>query len=233
MSASTDRSIRSSAAAPLDIAALNAEFSALAFDRRIARLYELFREDEVLYTSSFGTKSVVLLHLIARFRPTQPVYFLNTTYHFPETLAYRDQLAETFGLNVRDILPDPERNRLTRETEMWASQPGRCCHYNKVLPLKPFRATHRIWISGVMQWQTANRASLDIFDPQDDGIIKFHPLIDISEGDYRYYRDRHKLSPHPLEAHGFGSIGCTHCTVRGDGRNGRWGGEKDECGLHL
>lgn len=226
------QSLRSTTPRP-SLEVLNREFAPLSFEERLRRLYAYFPEQEVLMTSSFGTKSALLLYFIHRVRPTQAVYFLNTTYHFPETLQYKATLAEQLQLKVVDILPDAERNRLTRETQLWASQPERCCHYNKVLPLRAVKEKHQVWISGVMSYQTGSRADLQLFEEK-DGIIKFHPLIDMQEAEFLYYSGLYRLPAHPLEALGYGSIGCTHCTTKGQGREGRWPGkQKDECGLHV
>ena len=89
---------------------LNDQFESINFEDRIRQLYRYFDESEVLYTSSFGTKSVFLLYLISKLRPTQKVHFINTTYHFPETIAYRDELAARLGLNIVEVRPSPVEN---------------------------------------------------------------------------------------------------------------------------
>ena len=214
------------------VSELNAIFTPLGFRERIARLYDYFPEAEVLYTSSFGTKSVFLLHLVSQIRPTQPVHFINTTYHFPETLAYRDQIGEQFGLRIVDVLPEPAQNAITTEEHWWEEHPRMCCSINKVVPLEPIVDQHTVWISGLMSYQTDFRSHLRVFEQQGD-ILKFHPLIDINEGELLYHLDYHKLPQHPLKAKGYGSIGCTHCTKPGQGRSGRWTGTtQKECGLH-
>ena len=216
-----------------DIEALNAEFADLTFEERFERIYELFPVNEVLFTSSFGTKSVVMLTFVSNANKRQKVHMLNTGYHFPETLAYKDTLSRVTGLEVVEIHPDPERHKMTRETEMWDAQPSRCCHYNKVLPLRNVKEQHTVWMSGVHSYQTMNRAAMRIFE-EVDGLIHFHPLIDITEGEFLYYLEKDQLPRHPLEAQGYGSIGCHHCTRPGQGRAGRWAGkDKDECGLHT
>jgi len=125
-----------------DIEALNAEFEPLDFQERISRLYEYFPVEDVLFTSSFGTKSVVMLTLVSRGNAAQKVHMLNTGYHFPETLAYKDTLASVTGLEVVEIHPDTTRHQQTVDTEMWENQPARCCHYNKVMPLKAVKDEH-------------------------------------------------------------------------------------------
>lgn len=216
----------------LSIDLLNDIFTPLPFEDRLRLLYKYFSEEEVLYTSSFGTKSVFLLHLVHKIRPTQTVHFIDTTYHFPETLAYKEKLNKAFGLNVVEVRPDPVQNTLTREEQWWREHPRMCCSINKVVPLEPIKARHKVWISGLMSYQTDFRSRLRIFEKQGD-IIKFHPLIDIDEGEFLYYLSYHKLPRHPLEGKGYGSIGCRHCTKKGQGRSGRWQGtQQSECGLH-
>lgn len=224
---------RRTTAVTLDLEALNAEFVRLDFGDRIKKLYTYFPVEEVLFTSSFGTKSVVMLTLVSRANQQQKVHMLNTGYHFPETLAYKDTLEQLTGLEVVEIHPDPERHRLSAENQMWDHQPGRCCHYNKVMPLRAVKAEHTVWMSGVHSYQTMNRAAMEIFE-EVDGLVHFHPLIDITEGEFLYLLEKDKLPRHPLEAKGYGSIGCHHCTRPGQGRAGRWAGkDKDECGLHV
>ncbi len=216
----------------LSLNELNAIFAPLSYKDRIKTLYEYFAEEDVLYTSSFGTKSAFLLHLISQIRPSQPVHFIDTTYHFQETLGYKKELIERFNLKVVDVLPNEAQNKMTTDEEWWKEHPRMCCTINKIAPLEPIVAKHQVWISGLMSYQTDFRARLRVFEQQGD-IIKFHPLIDIEEGEFLYQKGVNKLPDHPLQAEGFGSIGCLHCTKKGQGRAGRWTGTgKTECGLH-
>ena len=217
---------------PLSVEELNAIFTPLSFKERIARLYQFFDKKEVLFTSSFGTKSVFLLHLVSQIEPGQKVHFIDTTYHFKETLKYKRQLTKLLKLDLVDILPREAENKITREDQWWIDHPKMCCSINKVVPLEPIVARHSVWISGLMAKQTEFRSHLRVFEQQGD-ILKFHPLIDIDEGEILYHKSFYKLPDHPLEKKGYGSIGCTHCTVKGEGRSGRWKGKnKTECGLH-
>lgn len=221
-----------SAKVALTLNELNEKFTPLDYKERLQLLYQVFNEDEVLLTSSFGTTSVLLLHAVSQIQPTQPVHFIDTTYHFPETQAYKLALAEQLNLSVVNVFPDEAQNAATREGQWWIDKKDDCCNVNKVLPLAPIKASHKVWISGLMGYQTGFRQGLRVFEEQ-DGILKFHPLIDIQEGDFLYYQSLYHLPSHPLEALGFGSVGCTHCTVAGAGRSGRWAdSEKTECGLH-
>ncbi len=211
---------------------LNLLFDPLSYERRLKFLYRFFKPEEVLVTSSFGTRSVFLLHLLSKIRPDQPIHFIDTTYHFPETIAYKKELTQRLGLQVIDVYPAEVENRLTREEAWWKYHPRMCCQINKVAPLEPIKGRHKVWISGLMNWQTEFRSRLQVFEQQGD-IMKFHPLIDLNEGEWRYQVGFHKLPAHPLEALGYGSVGCTHCTEKGDGRSGRWSATgQTECGLH-
>jgi len=216
----------------LSVDELNEIFTPLSYRERIEKLYDFFESEEVLYTSSFGTKSAFLLHLISQIRPSQKVHFINTTYHFKETLDYKDHLAKVLDLEVIDVLPGEKENRLTFDEKWWIDHPKMCCSINKVVPLDPIVAQHKVWISGLMSYQTNFRSRLRVFEQQGD-IIKFHPIVDIEEGEFLYQFGFNKLPEHPLKSSGYGSIGCVHCTKKGEGREGRWAGkDKTECGLH-
>ncbi len=216
----------------LTIDELNAIFTPLSFQERLAKLYDYFPEKEVLLTSSFGTKSIFLLHLISRLRPQHRIYFIDTTYHFSETIRYKEEVSKLLDLNVIDVKPKEKENAITREDKWWIEHPKMCCTINKVAPLDPIVSQHKVWISGLMAYQTPFRAHLRVFEKQGD-ILKFHPLVDIDEGEFLYHLSYHKLPRHPLEEAGYGSIGCTHCTTKGTGRSGRWkDSNKTECGLH-
>ena len=211
---------------------LNEVFASLAPMERIHLLYAYFEESEVLVTSSFGTKSVYLLYLLHQMRPSQKIYFIDTTYHFPETLAYKDELISRFGLRVEDVLPNEAENKVTCEEAWWKDHPRMCCAVNKIVPLEPIKARHQVWISGLMAYQTPFRANLRIFEQQGD-ILKFHPLIDMDEQTFTAELERLQLPNHPLEEQGYGSVGCIHCTAPGRGRSGRWKATgQTECGLH-
>lgn len=216
-----------------DIAALNDRYRSLSPEARIARLYEDFDEDRVMLTSSFAATSAFLLHMFSRARPSQPVHFIDTGYHFPETLAYKADLIRRYGLKVLDVRAEAWRHEFTARDETWKKDPDFCCSINKVEPLEAVRRHFDVWASGLMRWQTEHRATLDIFEIR-GSIIKFYPLIDVSREERDAYIRRHRLPFHPLVDRGYASIGCTHCTAPGQDRSGRWNNSpKTECGLHL
>jgi phosphoadenosine phosphosulfate reductase len=215
----------------MNLESLNEKYRSLSPEDRVRELYGDF--DRVLFTSSFGTSSVILLHLFKTVRPEQAVYFLDTTYHFAETLQYKEQLTELLQLEVIDLKPEDWKNKFTREDQLWSKDPDLCCSINKVEPLDRIKPDFEIWVSGLMQSQNSYRKKLNVFERKED-IIKFYPIIDMDEVASKNYLSKFHLPPHPLVAHGFASVGCIHCTVKGRGREGRWvNRSKTECGLHL
>lgn len=212
---------------------LNEQYRKLDVYKRVEQLYKDFSADDIMLTSSFAATSAFLLKVFSDINSDQKIYFIDTGYHFEETLIYKDYLTKLYSLNVVDIKAEESRHQLTLETEMWKSQPNRCCHYNKVEPLQFIKRDYKIWVSGLMKWQSDFRNSLDIFEPKEE-IVKFYPLLDIDfEGRDEFIREHH-LPFHPLKSKGYSSIGCSHCTVPGENRTGRWNNNpKTECGLHL
>lgn len=214
-----------------DLDALNTRYAPLSPEARVAALFGDF--EKVLFTSSFGTTAAMLLHLFHRVRPELPVYFLDTTYHFAETLAYKTTLTELLQLHVIDVLPEDWKNKFTQEDHTWHKDPDLCCSINKVEPLERIRGDFDVWVSGLIGTQNKYRETLPVFEAR-NGIIKFYPLIDQQESIVRTYMQTHNLPEHPLLAAGFNSVGCYHCTTKGKGRAGRWSNKsKSECGLHL
>ena len=115
---------------------LNRVYRPLSFAERIRRVYEDFPPDRIMVTSSFAATSAYFLHIISTIRPEQPVHFIDTGYHFADTLKYRDYLVEKFGLQVIDVTPDPDHHQVSQENRMWETDPDLCCQVNKVNPLE-------------------------------------------------------------------------------------------------
>jgi phosphoadenosine phosphosulfate reductase len=186
-----------------------------------------------MVTSSFAATSAYFLHIISRIRPEQIIFFINTGFHFPETLLYRDYLIGLYHLKVEDLKADDYQHQYSEKEKLYETDPDFCCTINKINPLEAIKPNYDIWVSSLMNWQTDHRSGLDIFEER-RGIIKFNPMIDVSREERDAYILEHRLPFHPLVAEGYSSIGCTHCTVKGEGRCGRWMGKpKTECGLHL
>ncbi len=213
-----------------DKAKINRSLSSKLVDARVAQVFNTF--EKVLVTSSFGTTSSVLLHILSRVKPGYPVYFIDTGYHFEETLAYKEKLTELLDLNVIDLNPDPSKHRATKEKKLWLNNPDRCCHINKVEPLQNVKDNFLIWMSGVIGYQNRYRSNLNIISEQTE-MLRCYPLIDWNKSMVEEYMETYGLPVNPLAEKGYASIGCTHCTMPGKGRNGRWTDSgKTECGLH-
>jgi len=216
-----------------EIKALNKKYKSLSVTQRIAELYKDFKQEDVMLTSSFATTSAFLLKLVSDVNKTQKVYFIDTGYHFEDTLKYKEALTEKYGLNVASISALKEEHEFTTKDETWRKNPDFCCSINKVKPLDIIKNQYKVWVSGLMKWQSDHRATLDIFELRGD-ILKFYPLLDVTKEERDAYIEEHQLPFHPLVAKGYHSIGCKHCTVPGEDRSGRWNNNpKTECGLHL
>jgi phosphoadenosine phosphosulfate reductase len=188
--------------------------------------------------SSFGSESVVLLHLISQIDPSVPVIFLNTGKLFGETLRYRDRLQDKLGLtDIRSIRPHPDDERaLDPEGTLWSRDPDSCCNFRKVLPLRRAIAGFEAEITGRKRFQTLARTGMPALELNGSRFV-VNPLWSWTLEDLRDHILAHDLPRHPLVEDGFLSIGCMPCTQRvkdgEDYRSGRWAGQdKDECGIH-
>ncbi|MEY4160531.1 MAG: hypothetical protein RLZZ136_1152 [Pseudomonadota bacterium] len=198
---------------------------------------------DIALVSSFGAESAVLLHVVAMADPSVPVLFIDTGKHFPETLAYRDQLVAHLGLtNLKIISPEPALIAARDESGLrWSYDPDGCCEIRKVQPLARVLTGYDATITGRKGFQSATRAGLPRFeiDRSDaHGRLKINPLADWSQAAIDTYFAAHGLPAHPLVAEGYPSIGCSPCTSKvapgEDPRSGRWKGwDKTECGIHV
>ena len=216
-----------------EIKALNKKYKPLSIEERIKELYKDFDVTEVMLTSSFAATSAFLLKLFSDVNKKQKVFFIDTGYHFDETLNYKKELTKKYGLNVKSISAIKEEHEFTTKDETWRKNPDFCCSINKVRPLETIKKNYSVWVSGLMEWQSDHRSSLNIFEERGE-ILKFYPLLDVTKEERDKFIEEHQLPFHPLVAKGYNSIGCTHCTVPGEDRSGRWNNNpKTECGLHL
>jgi len=222
-----------------DLDHLNQEFETCSPQDILAWSWAHFQPD-IAASSSFQTQSVPLLHMIAQVCPAMPVFFLDTGYHFPETLAFRDALQTWFGLDVQNIYSDPEsKQHLENQVEpLYLRDPDLCCRIHKVEPMKRAMAGLAAWVTGVRRDQTAQRKSRRVIERREDGLVRIHPMLNWTQRDMWAYVDRYNLPVHPLFSQGYTSIGCAPCTRpvydNEDERAGRWSGsDKTECGLHA
>jgi phosphoadenosine phosphosulfate reductase len=231
--------------------ALNARFATASPQAILTWAWETFGPEEVAASSSFQTQSVPLLHIIAQTRPQMPVLFIDTGFHFPETLAFRDRLQARWDLNIHVVRPAISKGELFRKygEGLYRHDPDLCCYINKVRPMQEALKSFRAWIAGVRRDQTKNRQGLEVVIRQTSDLLKIHPLLNWTEEQIAAYREAHELPVHPLYYQGYPSVGCAPCTRPvfsatatadggddNDARAGRWAGsdkEKTECGLHL
>lgn len=225
--------------ADLNITQLNDRFETLPAEAVLAWAWETFGPEAVA-SSSFQTQSLPLLHLIGRVCSPMPVLFVDTGFHFPETLAFRDELQARYGLNIVTVRPLVDQSEQVRRygAGLYHHDPDLCCYINKVEPMQWALKGMKAWISGVRRDQTDHRRTLRVLEPQPDGLLKIHPLLNWTGRQVWAYIHAHDLPTHPLLAQGYLSIGCAPCTrpvMDGeDERSGRWAGtDKAECGLHL
>jgi phosphoadenosine phosphosulfate reductase len=191
-------------------------------------------------TSSFQSHSLVLLHMLSRVDKSIPIYFINTGFHFAETVKFRDQIADQFGLNIIDVKSDVPKF-MQRDPDgrlLFTSDPDHCCYLNKTQPMDAILMAKDIWINGVRADQSAVRAAMKIEQPAKHGCTRFHPMLDWNSKMIWQYQKEYNLPKHPLEEKGFVSIGCEPCTRKLDPemqeREARWFGmNKIECGLHT
>jgi phosphoadenosine phosphosulfate reductase len=195
---------------------------------------------QIAVSSSFQTQSVPLLHMVSRIDPEMLIFFLDTGFHFWETLIFREQLQRELGLRIQNLYVDRQwKNFLDRfGRNLYDQDPDLCCYLRKVQPMQKAMTTVRAWISGIRRDQTANRRSARILELERDGLVKINPLLNWTREDVRAYMKEHDLPAHPLLEKGYRSIGCKPCTRAvaqdEDERAGRWSGKgKTECGLHT
>ncbi|BDD03667.1 phosphoadenylyl-sulfate reductase [Aureibacter tunicatorum] len=205
------------------------------------KIYQYKDEGKSMFTtSSFQSHSIVLLHILSEVDRTIPVYFINTGYHFPETIIYRDQITDMLGLNLVD-LKSPTPKFMQKDAEgkfLFASDPDYCCFINKTNPMDAILRQKDVWINGVRGDQSAVRKAMKVEQPAPHDCMRFHPMLDWNSKMIWQYRKEHNLPPHPLEEKGYMSIGCEPCTRKMDPemqeREARWYGmNKVECGLHT
>ncbi len=183
----------------------------------------------------------VLPHLASRVFPGVDVLFLDTGYHFAETIGTRDAVAATLPVTVRTIVP--ERSVAEQDAEfgprLHARDPDRCCAMRKVAPLARALQPYSAWASGLRRDEAATRADIKVVEWDGKrGTVKLNPIAAWTQDDVDAYIAEHGVLVNPLLSDGYASIGCEPCTRRvgvgAQARAGRWAGfAKTECGLHT
>jgi phosphoadenosine phosphosulfate reductase len=197
----------------------------------------------VCVTSSFQVECVALVHMLIRQSPDVPVLFLETGYHFPETLAYRDKIASEWSLNLVNLAA--KQSVADQEAQFGIlnqTAPDKCCKLRKVEPLFEGLSNYAIWFTALRREQSPTRANLQTAEPfklpNGKVLNKVSPLADWTNRDVWAYLTRYNIPALPLYDQGYTSVGCEPCTIPpinpDDPRSGRWQGKgKLECGIHI
>jgi phosphoadenosine phosphosulfate reductase len=197
---------------------------------------------DITVTNSFQAEDMIVLHIVRQTLPNVPVIFLDTGYHFAEVYEYRDRMARDWSLNLINLLPEitvPEQESqfgILNQTD-----PSRCCGIRKVKPLFSALENYALWFTGMRREQAKSRATMQLTEsfklPSGNHIRKISPLADWTAKDVWAYAMQHDIPLLSLYDKGYSSIGCEPCTSLpldpNDPRSGRWGGQKQECGIHI
>jgi phosphoadenosine phosphosulfate reductase len=212
-----------------ELAELNAQFETEAAGTIIAWAVEQFHPHLCLTASM---NDAVMIDLAVTVEPSIEVVFIDTRYHFPETLETVDAVRRRYGLNLKLMTVAPQQQPL------WQLDPVNCCGAAKVEQLDRALLGKQAWMSGLRRAEAATRAGAPIVARDLRGLIKVNPIATWSDADVAGYIADHDIPVNPLVGQGYPSIGCQPCTqpvASGqDPRSGRWAGlDKTECGLHL
>lgn len=198
---------------------------------------ETFGDDFIVASNMQDT---VLVHLAAQAKPGVDVLFIDTGYHFAETIGTRDAAEAVYGVNIVNARPEhtvAEQDSLLGR-DLFARDPNQCCALRKVVPLQRTLAGYSAWVTGVRRVEAPTRANTPLISYDEKfGLVKINPIAAWSDDDMQRYIEEHDVLVNPLVAEGYPSIGCAPCTLKplpgADPRSGRWAGRaKTECGLH-
>jgi phosphoadenosine phosphosulfate reductase len=194
--------------------------------------------DEWIVASNM--QDAVLIDLAVQVKPNVDVLFLETGYHFAETIGTRDAVATVYP-GIRIVNAAAEQSVADQEAQyglLNRTEPDRCCHLRKVVPLRRTLAGYKAWVTGVRRVDAPTRANTPIVTWDDrNGLVKVNPIAAWSDDEFHDYIAQHGVLENPLVSEGYLSIGCAPCTAKplpgADPRSGRWAGlGKTECGLH-
>jgi len=211
-----------------DLAELNERFETEPAGAVIRWAVDLFHPHLCLTASM---TDAVLIDLAVKVEPAIEVVFIDTGYHFPETLETVERVRRRYGLNLRIMTVAPHAE------ELWKIDPEGCCSAVKVGQLDRALFGKQAWMSGLRRNEAATRAEAPIVARDLRGLVKVNPIATWTDLDVEGYIRDHDVPVNPLVHQGYLSIGCKPCTRPvGNGehaRAGRWNGQKLECGLHL
>jgi phosphoadenosine phosphosulfate reductase len=193
------------------------------------------------YVVASNMQDAVLVDLAAKLRPGVDVLFLDTGYHFVETVGTRDAVEAVYDINVVNVTPE---NSVAKQDELYgkdlfAREPNECCRMRKVEPLSKALRGYTAWVTGIRRVEAPTRAEAPLISwDKAFGLVKINPLAAWTDEDMQSYIDANDVLVNPLVFEGYPSIGCAPCTAKpvegADPRSGRWAGlSKTECGLHA
>ncbi|PSK98174.1 phosphoadenosine phosphosulfate reductase [Murinocardiopsis flavida] len=195
--------------------------------------------DRLCMTSSMA--DALMVDLVSAVVPGLDVIFLDTGYHFAETIGTRDAVAASYDINLINVVPRRTVDEQDSELgpRLHGRDPGICCHLRKVEPLQRALEPYDAWLSGLRRDESATRRTTGVveWNPRKK-MVKVNPIARWTRADVDAYIDAHNVLVNPLQFDGYPSIGCAPCTRRvepgADPRSGRWAGTgKTECGIHL
>jgi phosphoadenosine phosphosulfate reductase len=217
------------ASAPSDL-----EVEGLSAQEVLEHAVERFHPNLYVATS-FQKESSVLVHMLFQIEPEARFFTLDTGLFFPETYRTWDALERRFEIEI-DVYQGPTvaRQAALRGDELWKRDSAACCGLRKVSPLEDALSGVDAWVSGLRRDQSPGRARAPKLTwDERRGVHKVNPLAEWTDRDVWGYISRHDLPYNELHDRGYGSIGCTHCTKPGVGREGRWAeSDRTECGIH-
>ncbi len=186
--------------------------------------------DRLCLTTSLT--DAVLVDLVARVAPGTEVIFLDTQYHFPETLDTLEVVRRRYPVKLQVRRPDVPLD------DLWRTDTDACCAVRKVAQLEAALAGKEAWVSGLRRDDSPDRADTPVVERDRRGLVKVNPIATWTDDDVALYIQLHDVPVNPLVARGYPSIGCWPCTQAvadgADKRSGRWANStKTECGLHL
>ncbi|OBG92892.1 phosphoadenosine phosphosulfate reductase [Mycobacterium sp. E136] len=193
------------------------------------------------YVVASNMQDAVLIDLAAKVRPGVDILFLDTGYHFVETIGTRDAVEAVYDVNIVNVTAEKsvaEQDELFGK-DLFAREPNECCRMRKVEPLSKALRGYSAWVTGIRRVEAPTRANAPLISwDKAFGLVKINPLAAWTDDDMQEYIDANGVLVNPLVYEGYPSIGCAPCTAKpvegADPRSGRWAGTgKIECGLHA
>ena len=180
-------------------------------------------------TVACSMQDAVVVDLAWRIEPRIEVFFLETGFHFPETLETAERVRQRYSLPVIGLTPEPGAAVYSKDGI------EACCRDRKVLPMEHHLAGKRAWVTGLRRAESPSRANARAVEwDTSRGLVKVNPIVAWSDDDVERYCNEHDVVRNPLRDRGYASIGCWPCTLPGEGREGRWAStSKLECGIHV